>query len=174
MDNNSTSRKGKNQEKKKIKKRQDPWYVATMLLGVRMRSVAEMRLRLRKKGFSDEQVESTVGTCQKFGYLNDKQFAEMVCNSILTTKLVGRRMVLQKLKQYKLDEKIISKTIGELLTPEKEKEMALKAAQKKEEQLERRKIDKKLWRPKIVQFLAGKGFSFETIQDATRNHLDDI
>lgn len=98
----------------------------------------------------------------------------MVCNSILTTKLVGRRMVLQKLKQYKLDEKIISKTIGELLTPEKEKEMALKAAQKKEEQLERRKIDKKLWRPKIVQFLAGKGFSFETIQDATRNHLDDI
>jgi SOS response regulatory protein OraA/RecX len=146
-----------------LKKRDNPWYVATMLLSVRPRSVSEMRKRLLAKHFTNEDVEKTIVECKKHGYLDDNKFAIAVCDSMLVSKTVGRRVFRQKLSSYGLSAVTIEATINDLITPEKELELAKKAFMKKKKQLLGSKIDKKLWYGKIGQFLAGKGFGIDTI-----------
>jgi len=145
------------------KKRANPWYVATMLLGVRPRSVAEMRKRLLAKRFSSEEVERTIGKCLEFRYLDDRQFASIVCDTELNKKTVGKKLLLRKLRVFGLDNKIISDALVEKLPPEKELEMAQYAGNKKKQQLIKRGTPKEKWYQKIGQYLLGRGFSGDVV-----------
>lgn len=147
--------------KNSVKKRDNPWYVATMLLGVRPRSVSEMRKRLLAKRFSSEEVERTIGKCLEFHYLDDKQFASIVCDTELSKKTVGRKLLLRKLRTFGLDNKIISDALAEKLPVQKELEMAQYAGEKKKQQLIKRGIPKEKWYRQISQYLLGRGFSGE-------------
>lgn len=155
-----------NGKKNSIKKRDNPWYVATMLLSVRPRSISEMRKRLSAKGFSGEEVEKTIEQCKKFGYLDDTKFAAAVCNAMLLARPVGKRLILQKLRTYGLDNQTIENALAGCVTPDQEMALAEKALLKKKGQLARAGVDKKLWYRKLGQFLAGRGFSSETIMAA--------
>jgi regulatory protein len=146
-----------------MKKRDNPWYVATMLLSVRPRSVAEMRKRLLAKGFSDEEVKRTVNKCLEFRYLDDKQFASIVCDTELAKKTVGKKMLLRKLHSFGLENMVISEIVAEKLPLEKELEMALYAGNKKKQQLVKRGIAKEKFYQKIGQYLLGRGFSGEAV-----------
>ncbi len=157
-------------QSEKIHKRQNPWYVATMLLSVRSRSVREMEKRLKEKGFSGEQVTKVVDKAKELGYLDDKKFAVAVCEGILLRKAVGRRELLRKLRTYEVDSDIIAKTIEEVFPLEKEKDVAKKALIKKKESLDKKGIARKDQYMKIGRFLAQRGFS-GTIANELLSHF---
>lgn len=147
-------------------KRGNCWYVATMLLGVRPRSVAEMRKRLLAKKFSIAEVEKTISRCVEFKYLDDKQFAKIVCESMILRKNSGKKAIINKMRNFQLANDIITQTIDENLPPEKELELAKKAVGKKRGQLKKRGVAKELWYRKIGQYLMGRGFSGDVVREA--------
>ena len=151
-------------------KRGNCWYVATMLLGVRPRSVAEMRKRLLVKKFSVAEVEKTIDKCIEFKYLDDKQFAKIVCESMLSRGNSGKKAIINKMRNFQLARDIITQTIEEYLPEEKELEIAKEAMKKKIGQLKKRGIAKELWYRKVGQYLMGRGFSGDVVREA----LDDI
>ena len=146
-----------------MKKRENPWYVATMLLGVRPRSVAELFGRLADKGFPLDEVQRTVDKCRELGYLNDREFAAGVCDQVLACKTVGKKKLYVKLRWFGLKEDLISEIMAEKLPPEKELEMAQYAGNKKKQQLIKRGIAKEKWYQKISQYLLGRGFGGEVV-----------
>lgn len=147
-------------------KRGNCWYVATMLLGVRPRSVAEMRKRLLMKKFSVVEVEKTISKCVEFKYLDDKQFARIVCESMILRKNSGKKAIINKMRNFQLSSDIIGRTISEYLPPEKELELAKETAGKKRGQLKKRGVAKELWYRKIGQYLMGRGFSGDVVREA--------
>ena len=151
-------------------KRGNCWYVATMLLGVRPRSVAEMRKRLLAKRFSVEEVEKTISKCLEFKYLDDKQFAKIVCDSMILRKNSGKKAIVNKMRNFQLAGDLITQTINEYLPPEKELELAKETVGKKREQLKKRGVSEKLWYRRIGQYLMGRGFSGDVVREA----LEDI
>jgi len=151
-------------------KRGNCWYVATMLLGVRPRSVAEMRKRLLAKNFSVAEVEKTINKCIEYKYLDDKQFAKIVCDSMLMRGNAGKNAILNKMRNFQLSRDIIVRAIEECVPSGKELQIAKEAVKKKIGQLKKRNISKELWYRKLGQYLIGRGFS----GDVVREVLDDI
>ncbi|MDO8512698.1 MAG: RecX family transcriptional regulator [bacterium] len=149
--------------KNPMKKRDNSWYVATMLLGVRPRSVAELFGRLSDKGFPLDEVQRTVDKCRELGYLNDREFAVGVCDQLLARKTMGKKKLYVKLRWFGLKEDLISEIMAEKLPPEKELEMAQYAGNKKKQQLIKRGTPKEKWYQKISQYLLGRGFSGEVV-----------
>lgn len=125
-----------------------------------------MRKRLLAKKFSTEEVERTIGKCVEFGYLDDKQFAKIVCESMISRKNSGKKAIINKMRNFQLAGDIITNTIDEFLPPEKELKLAKEAVKKKSEQLKKRGVAKELWYRKVGQYLMGRGFSGDVVREA--------
>ena len=73
---------------------------AFKLLSYRGRSEKELGERLRKKGFTEPVVSSTIDYLKRVGLIDDRALAEVLKRKALTTKLLGhngvRRFLLEK------------------------------------------------------------------------------
>jgi len=148
---------------KKIRKNENCWYVATRLLGIRPRSVEELKKKLLDKKFSEPEVNDTINTLLDLKYLNDKEFAQMVCESTLAGKPKGRAALRFKLKKYLVPEKVIKETLEKILTQEKEEEYCRKAFDSKKKTLKNKSIDNFKERQKIFGYLIRQGFSTDVV-----------
>lgn len=60
------------------RKQTNPLKYALRLLKYRVRFENELRNRLKSKGFSDEEVENTIATLKKQGYIDDEKAAYLL------------------------------------------------------------------------------------------------
>jgi len=142
-----------------------------MLLARRMYTNNEIDKKLSEQGYSEEIIQYVISTMEKFGYLNDKVFAEEWVQSRTQIKPKGKIALRRELQQKGVQESVIEETLDQEIDESKESDMALEIA--------RRKIrsysndDPIAARRKLRGFLLRRGFGFEIVKYATEQVLKE-
>lgn len=134
------------------------------LLGIRPRSQKELEKKLKEKGFDDSIIKKTFKKLKEYNYLDDKKFAK---NWLRWRKLSGKGkfVVSWELKQKGIKEEIIKETLKKYSVADEFK-IALEMAEKKKRSFKNLKpLERK---QKLAQFLASRGFGWETISRVLR------
>lgn len=103
---------------------------ALRLLHYRCRSKKEMLLKLRLKGFNDEQINNTMAFLENAGLIKDETLAEELLRNAVVRRYLGRKGVEMFLFKRGIDRSLINETLLNL-TQEIEAETARKLAGKK-------------------------------------------
>lgn len=143
-------------------KRQDVFYQAQAVLSRRDHSVAEVKAKLARKGFTTDEIAKTLDFLQEKKLLDDARFAKAYAQSILRAKPVGPRYLSAKLKQKGVGEEIIRNAIDEAFSVSpvsRETELAHQAADQWRRLHPKYASDKQ----RLFRFLASRGFTQDAI-----------
>jgi len=142
------------------------WHDAANLLGYRARSEAEMRERLRQRGYAAEVIEATLERLSVAGLVDDAAFAEQWVASRGRQSPRGRRLLASELRGKGLTaeatEAALSTSVGDT-------DLALAAAAKKVKALRALPVD--VARRRLWGHLARRGFDAAAIASAVRATL---
>lgn len=131
-----------------------PKSIAIDILSRRDNSIHEMRMKLKRKGISQEDIDETIDWLVGKKLLNDNAFAQKRAESIFRTKLVGPRFISSKLREAKITTDSIDEVLENLATHEEWDERAQKAI----EQWQRAHVKHKDDKLRKMRFLASRGF----------------
>lgn len=130
-------------------------YLAQGILSRRDNSEYELRQKLGKKGIYGSELEETITWLKAKKYLNDAVTAQHYIEGALRTKAVGKRYLQHKLQQKRISSDVIKETLDKLMSQEKEKELAQKAAKSWKKAHPKHADD----RTRLSRFLLSRGFS---------------
>lgn len=140
---------------------------AVNLLTYKPRSIKELRERLLEKDWTNAAiVEETIEKLEKYGYLDDAQFAKDFAASKLRQKPVGKRVLKQKLMQRKLGKETVEEAIEKAFEETPESDVIERAVEKRlriKGKPETREDVKKFY-----DFLLRQGFSYDLVRDRMR------
>lgn len=127
------------------------------LLRARPRSTAEVVAYLRRKGFSDEAVATTLGWAQETGLLDDALFARLWVEDRLARRPCAARLLRFELARKGIAEELIEAALADVAPGEGERLRRLIAAR-----LPRyRGQPPEVRRRKLLSFLRRRGFTAE-------------
>lgn len=140
------------------------------MLSRRVRSEKELRDSLRNKEFHPHTINMVVTHLNEMGILDDKNFARLYTNHILSRKPLGKALLQRELRMKGINSSLIKEVLQETLRENNEEELACNAARKLIKRLSNstKPKDMKKQQQKIVAHLSNRGFSFSTIQSALR------
>lgn len=139
--------------------------IALKFLGYRMRSEREIVQRLRREELPPEAVERALDFLKKYGYIDDRRFAESFINEKKRLKGYGGMRLKQELFAKGISREIIDEFSG--LMSEDSESLIRAAIEKK---LGGRRIEDRKEEQRLMGFLARRGFSFEDIREAIREY----
>jgi regulatory protein len=131
-------------------------------LSYRQRSEDEIRRYLKKKELPEAQAEGIVERLKRAGLLNDTTFAEMWVDSRTTFKPKAKRVLKAELRMKGVSAAEIEKAVANV----DEAQAAQQLAAARAPRLVRAKLNKLEFRKKLSDYLARRGFNYETISDA--------
>jgi regulatory protein len=126
---------------------------ALRLLDVRERSTAELRLRLRRKGFSAEVIEGTLERLHESGLQDDARFAELFAEGAAARGLATRR-IQNELRARGIEKELAA--VASTEDPDSERARALEAARRRVTRMGTLPADVRLRR--VSAFLARRGY----------------
>ena len=130
---------------------------AVSLLAIREHNKKELKEKLMKKGYGDEEIVSAICRLEKEGFISEERYAEAYIRSRLKKSPEGKSIIL-----YRLMEKACPKDIASAFIEEAwENELWLEPLKKELDTLIRRK-GQEYAEAKMRQ----KGFSFREIKEA--------
>lgn len=153
----------------KVKKRENPRYQAQDILSRRDHSEFEVRQKLRRKGFTVEQVDDTIAWLTEHRLLNDERFAALFVDNTLRFKAVGPRWLVLKLQQKGIHPDLIEPAVYGVIDDKREHELAEQAAVS----WRRRRGDSAASRDKLIRFLVSRGFSYEVAMDVVSGMVSE-
>ena len=115
---------------------------ALRFLSYRLRTVREVRDKLRENEFGDEVISKTVYDLEQTGLLNDKEFARTYIRDTLAIRPSGKYLLKRRLLLLGLDKSLVDEVLKESLENASQESAALEAARKfikKTNALQRRK-----------------------------------
>jgi regulatory protein len=145
---------------------------ALSLLSVRQRSRAELRQRLRAKGFGAEVVEGCLERLEDLQLLDDGAFAGAFARDRMRLRPQGRQRTVHELRGRGVDEDTAAAAVREALAESgaDEMEMARQAAAK----WRRRDGEApEAARRRLYGFLARRGFEAEVVRQVVEEALGD-
>lgn len=77
------------------------------MLAARACSVAEVKQKLRRKGFAAGAIDETVVRLKKLGFLDDRKLAERYASSLVRNRAFGRYRVERELKARRVDPRTV-------------------------------------------------------------------
>ena len=131
------------------------------LLALRPRTVRELSVRLRSKGYAEEIIADLVSRAERAGYLDDRQFAAAWVEERCRSYPCGPARLRAELRQKGVDDQIVSAVLAENLPPEREVALAAQVASKRAPSEAAAK--KKLW-----DLLRRRGFGERACEEALR------
>lgn len=133
---------------------------ALMLLGYRERSLREIKMRMRQKGYEEKLVEKVVKYLKDRNLINDKRFTQLWAESRIK-KGYGRWRIQSELEQKGVNREIGDEILKDLYSGIDEVQVALDLVEKK------RWVSKEPLRltERVSNLLRRRGFSFEVISD---------
>ena len=149
--------------------------VALRFLSYRLRTVREVRDKLRENEFGDEVISKTVYDLEQTGLLNDKEFARTYIRDTLAIRPSGKYLLKRRLLLLGLDKSLVDEALDESLENESQEIAALEAARKfmkKANALQRRKDPLKI-RNRLVNFLSRRGFTWDVITKTVKEVLEE-
>lgn len=142
---------------------------ALRLLSYRGRSEKELRDRLGKKGFSQEEIGDALAFLRAAGFLDDKALAEDLKRQAITNKLLGVEGVRRFMQQRGLSREIIEEALG--YDEETELHNIRKLIEKKQKTIEKYPEPKRT--RSLIGFLMRKGYHRGLIIKALKNTMTD-
>lgn len=88
--------------------------VALAMLSRREHAVAELRQKLRQKGYGPDEIDSTLVSLQEKNYLNDARYAENRARTRAQSSKWGASRIAQELTQHGVNKTLTSSTLEEL------------------------------------------------------------
>jgi regulatory protein len=137
---------------------------ALRLLRYRERSVAEMRERLRRKGFPGEAIEVEIQTLKDEKLLDDERFTGVWIRHKLTISHKGKRLLRAELAAKGISNEMFARVWAEHVEMERESAKAWANARLKDTDL----LELYERRGRIRQGLYRRGYSQEAIDEAMK------
>ena len=142
--------------------------IALRFLGYRMRTEKEISDRLKKEDLPDEAVEKTFEFLKKYGYVDDRKFAESYINEKKHLKGYGEYRLRNELFLKGISKEIIDE-FSELMQEDSERLMT-EAIEKK---LRGGLIEDRKEEQRLMGYLLRLGFSYSDIRDALGKYRSD-
>src|SRR3989344_6391028 len=109
--------------KKKIKPSYDKANAkdyALFLVSLRAQSTAQLRQKLLRKGYAEDEVLMAIQRLTELGYLNDQQFAQIYFENLKKYKHFGYYGIKKKLMLKALENKLIDQLLKTLTLKEEQ------------------------------------------------------
>lgn len=135
---------------------------AYLLLRNRPRSEAELRERLKLKGYGQDTVEIVISDLLKAGHIDDAKFAKFLIDSRMHMNPVGDVLLKHQLKAKGVSDAVIDTAIVEKGRAYDEYALALAMAAERFERLKR--LDRRKATKRLYDFLLRRGFKYETVR----------
>lgn len=87
---------------------------AVKLLGFCDRSEKEIREKILKKGYSEEECEEAISFCREYGYINDERYAAHFVHDAVELKKWGKTRIRMELKCKGVADEIVDIVLGEI------------------------------------------------------------
>ena len=136
---------------------------AFKLLSYRMRSVGEIKKRLREKSFLLDEIDTTIAHLKKLNYLNDLEFARAFAKEKVKLKMIGPLLLQSQLFKYHIDASLIDQVLSEIydqIDPHSLIEMHLE-----KKSITKSNIFDNNQKKKLNDYLSRKGFTWAQINE---------
>ena len=140
------------------------------ILARRMYTTKEIRDKLVERGYVDKIIEDVIATLERYGYLNDKTYAQEWIESRMRSKPKGKIALRRELERKGIDRSIIEDALSQAFDQSKESEMALDLARRKARSFNA--DDPVAAKRKLQSFLLRRGFDFETVKGVIEHVID--
>ncbi len=140
----------------------DAYVTALTMLSRRELSEAQVRTRLARKAFEDDDIEAAVERLLHDGTLNDRRVALAAARLESAVRHRGRSRVIQKLRTLGIDSVIAESAVNEVFEDVDESALLERAFERRLRGQDPKELDEKA-RGRIVRGLAGQGFALESI-----------
>jgi regulatory protein len=134
-------------------------------LNYRSRSEKEIRERLQKEDIPESIILRTFEFLKEYKMIDDEAWSKSFVNDKLMRKPVSSKQLAFGLKQKGVSKEVIEETISNLNENETDASRAVRAAEKRWPRILKSESDPRKQKQKLYTFLAGRGFSFETINE---------
>ncbi len=124
-----------------------------------LKSESEIRTKLEEKGYTEEEANGAIEKLRSYGYVNDRAYAHAYVSTYGKDR--GKLRLTYELGAKGIDKEIIDEVLPEDDT-ESAKALALKKCKKYTE------------KEKLVRYLMGRGFAFDTAKKVSGEVLDEI
>jgi regulatory protein len=140
------------------------------ILARRMYTIKEIRDKLVEREYVEKIIEDVIATLERYGYLNDRTYAEEWIESRMRSKPKGKIALKRELERKGIDRSIIEDALSQAFDQSKEAEMALDLARRKVRSYNA--DDPVAAKRKLQSFLIRRGFDFETVKDVIEQVID--
>jgi regulatory protein len=151
--------------------------IALAYLNYRARSEKEIRERLQKEDIPEPIILRTIEYLKELKLVDDEAWSKSFVNDTLVRKSVSSRQLAFGLAQKGVSKEVIEETISDLNANETDESRAMRAAEKRWPRILKTESDPRKQKQKLYTFLAGRGFSFEVINEIynklARDHKDE-
>ena len=141
----------------------DCYRVALRILRHRFNSIAELKRKLRAKGFSREDIEPAIEGLVLEKWLDDERYAGAYVRTRLQ-KRIGKLRIRRELIAAGVADEIIARAVGENIDSEDERARALASAQKRLPILTRR-YGPDVARNKLAAYLLKQGYDSALVRE---------
>ena len=142
---------------------------ALRILSRRDHSRHELELKLKRRGFSRDDIGDAISSCVRFDYINDERTAGVYIRQ-LKRKGYGKKRIRLELNKKGLKGASILNNLDKSVSETDEREAAKRILNKNIKRFEREKNRLKR-RDKIYRFLNSRGFSRKVIAEALDNFV---
>ena len=138
---------------------------ALKLLASRLRTEAELRSDLLEQEFHPAAVERVILHLREVRLVDDVRFTHAFVHDARLRRALGRILLTRELRRRGVPQPIIEEALSASTRPEEERAVALKSASKflGRFRSSRKRIPPERQRTRTTQFLARRGFDWETI-----------
>lgn len=133
------------------------------ILARRMYTTKEIRDKLVERGYIDKVIQDVIATLERYGYLNDRTYAEEWIQSRMRAKPKGKTALRQELARKGIEKSIMEDALNRAFDESKEADMVLDLARQKARSYG--SDDPAAAKRKLQSFLLRRGFDFETVKD---------
>ena len=141
------------------------------MLSRRELSEAQIRTRLARREFEDDEIEAAVERLRQDGTINDRRVALAAARMESTIRHRGRSRVLQKLRTLGIDADVAESAVNEVFEEVDEGALLDRAFERRLRGQDPKNLDDKA-RARIVRGLAAQGFRFEAIMKRLKGNPD--
>jgi len=139
---------------------------ALRILRHRFNSTAELKRKLRAKGFAKEEIDPTIERLAAEKWLDDARFAGAFVRT-RARKRVGQLRIRRELIRAGVEDEIIARAVGENVDSDDERERAEKMAQKRLPILIRR-YGEQAARNKLTAYLLKQGYEAALVRSIVK------
>jgi len=138
-------------------------------LSYRIRTVAEIKKKLKSKHISELSINKILVHLEEIGLTNDAEFARQLVNEKIKRKPIGKKLLKQKLFEKGVPKQVGEEVLDKAFTEIDEKDLALENFNKYFPKLKTK--DPAERKKKTFDFLARKGFDYSVINEIIRKYI---